>query len=389
MAVFRFDEVFKKEIDAINSRREKQNPGRPCADFEFQEEPDGTPRTDPDGNPIIRPTKGSDLIGLALSGGGVRSAAFCLGALQALDEDGVLQRVDYLSTVSGGGYIGTSMVAAMSTAQDSKFPFPSKLEPEEVPAIRHIRDHSNYLFPRGKFEVFNNLAIYLRGLVANVFLLLPYLLFAASITLFVNPTRKDLATPPTYWPFDLKAFGDTVIVALLIVVLLGIWAIHRSFRLDRRDIGSVWTRSVGISLTILLFVATCELQPLVLTAMFKADGSKVGSHLADQGGYLVTALLAYGSVVSFLSTFLANLLKQGTESASRQARILRIGSKAVMYLAAGAVPLLLWIAYLYLSYYGICVAPADRKIAHRHSSSGFSISRTRGLALSAVQAGFT
>src|SRR6185436_1074713 len=55
-----------------------------------------------------------DLFGVALSGGGIRSASFCLGALQALDQFGLIRRMDYLSTVSGGGYIGASMVAAMT-----------------------------------------------------------------------------------------------------------------------------------------------------------------------------------------------------------------------------------------------------------------------------------
>ena len=47
-----------------------------------------------------------DTVGLALSGGGIRSATFCLGFLQALASQGLLRRVDFLSTVSGGGYIG-------------------------------------------------------------------------------------------------------------------------------------------------------------------------------------------------------------------------------------------------------------------------------------------
>src|ERR1700689_3087233 len=47
--------------------------------------------------------------GLSLSGGGIRSAAFCLGALQSLglDNKNLFNRLDYLSTVSGGGYIGS------------------------------------------------------------------------------------------------------------------------------------------------------------------------------------------------------------------------------------------------------------------------------------------
>src|SRR6185503_9251999 len=43
---------------------------------------------------------------LCLSGGGIRSATFALGVLQGLARAGVLGTIDYLSTVSGGGYIG-------------------------------------------------------------------------------------------------------------------------------------------------------------------------------------------------------------------------------------------------------------------------------------------
>lgn len=47
------------------------------------------------------------LTALCLSGGGIRSATFCLGVLQALAQRGDLAKFDYLSTVSGGGYIGS------------------------------------------------------------------------------------------------------------------------------------------------------------------------------------------------------------------------------------------------------------------------------------------
>jgi len=42
-------------------------------------------------------------VGLAFSGGGIRSASFALGVMQALVSRDKLRQVDYLSTVSGGG----------------------------------------------------------------------------------------------------------------------------------------------------------------------------------------------------------------------------------------------------------------------------------------------
>src|SRR5206468_1954743 len=46
---------------------------------------------------------------LAISGGGIRSATFALGVLVALARRNLLFQFDYLSTVSGGGYIGAFM----------------------------------------------------------------------------------------------------------------------------------------------------------------------------------------------------------------------------------------------------------------------------------------
>src|ERR1700674_5664045 len=47
------------------------------------------------------------LAALCFSGGGIRSATFNLGVLQGLAKVGLLGRFDYLSSVSGGGYISS------------------------------------------------------------------------------------------------------------------------------------------------------------------------------------------------------------------------------------------------------------------------------------------
>src|ERR1700733_7279103 len=58
-----------------------------------------------------------DLTGLALSRGGVRSAAFCLGVLQAINTSGAIGEIDYLSSVSGGGFIGGAVTATTRTSK--------------------------------------------------------------------------------------------------------------------------------------------------------------------------------------------------------------------------------------------------------------------------------
>ena len=48
-------------------------------------------------------------VGLALSGGGTRSASFSIGVLKALHELGILKKVKVISSVSGGSYANYSI----------------------------------------------------------------------------------------------------------------------------------------------------------------------------------------------------------------------------------------------------------------------------------------
>src|ERR1700674_5921469 len=112
-----FDQVFESERKSINKRRAAFGRGRVA----LQREQSSSRDLDDDSE-VLRPTEGSAVVGLALSGGGVRSAAFCLGALQALDSTKALDRVDYLSTVSGGGYIGSPLTAGR-TENSGRFLF--------------------------------------------------------------------------------------------------------------------------------------------------------------------------------------------------------------------------------------------------------------------------
>ena len=59
-----------------------------------------------------------NLFGIALSGGGIRSATTCAGVLRVLNKYGVFPLADYLSTVSGGGYIGGYIHAKL---KDTRF----------------------------------------------------------------------------------------------------------------------------------------------------------------------------------------------------------------------------------------------------------------------------
>ena len=60
-----------------------------------------------------RPSPAHRLAGIGYSGGGIRSATVNLGITQALEKAGVFKHMDYMSTVSGGGYLGSSISTLM------------------------------------------------------------------------------------------------------------------------------------------------------------------------------------------------------------------------------------------------------------------------------------
>ena len=130
--------------------------------------------------------------GLALSGGGIRSASFSLGVLQALVKHKILSEIDYLSTVSGGGYIGTSLTWFLSKngfgTDPENFPFgrptyqkdeneTRKNESEEIDKadeksnriLNYIRQNASYLTPGGGLGILSLFAVAMRGIFLSFF----------------------------------------------------------------------------------------------------------------------------------------------------------------------------------------------------------------------------
>lgn len=73
-------------------------------------------------NSIHRIQRDTPMFALCLSGGGIRSATFCLGILQSLAEQEWLNKIHYLSTVSGGGFIGSWLSNWVRLQQNTSSP---------------------------------------------------------------------------------------------------------------------------------------------------------------------------------------------------------------------------------------------------------------------------
>lgn len=226
----RFAKVFLSELEYLEKRRghlgldsdpvhEEHNRLRELVDAPGAMDADPervAPQT------TIRPSAKGELVGLALSGGGVRSATFNLGVLQALARRGVLRCCDYLSTVSGGGYIGSCLSSLLDNPEASvdaeRFPFrfQRKTRPDEQETVKHLREHGNFLAVKGTFlEYARMLGTFLTGLV------LTNLFPAALLILFGWGVHTLIRIPGFTDHFIDWCFYVSLCSAFLMVVIRG------------------------------------------------------------------------------------------------------------------------------------------------------------------------
>lgn len=206
-----------------------------------------------------------ELVGLAFSGGGIRSATFNLGVLQGFAKYGLLPMFDYLSTVSGGGYIGGWLESWIYRArtiegdsEDAKkarkeadkvaqcaTPSPidsspirrvqeclkpdrsNKIEHGESQAIRFLREYSNYLTPRMGFlgaDTWTAVAIYLRNLILNqtiLILFLAFLLLVPYLAVYLTQCLEAFGCPGLrYW----------AVIAAATLVFLAFFGVARNMQ---------------------------------------------------------------------------------------------------------------------------------------------------------------
>lgn len=191
---------------------------------------------------------GAPLVGLALSGGGIRSATFSLGFLQALSARGLLRGVDYLSTVSGGSYIG-SFFGALFVPGDKRggggVPRPAfdpghpLQSPLGLEAVRRLRESGRYLTPAGTSDAFFGAAVVIRNwaavqLVIGAGALLGFwLLHSVDLILVGPPLERKLPLSPA-----LLVLGAAAL-ALCVAAACAYWLTRREWIPGRR-----WARSV-------------------------------------------------------------------------------------------------------------------------------------------------
>ena len=181
------------------------------------------------------------LTALCFSGGGIRSATFNLGVTQALTKLGLIGEFDYMSSVSGGGYIagwlrawfhhcGNVADVAAALSKPAAAPHFDPLKPEPK-SIDHLREYSNYLTPRLGFfsaDTWALGAMLVRNLILNWLVLIPALAAIVAIpqvALIVANGSPDPTVPP------MAIYSRTMIV---LAVIFGLWSSFATHYLRRR-----------------------------------------------------------------------------------------------------------------------------------------------------------
>jgi hypothetical protein len=226
----------------------------------------------------------NQLLGLCFSGGGIRSATFNLGILQGLARLNVLEHVDYLSSVSGGGYIHEWFAAWIKREEEHKKKSPAYVKgdgfrevkkrlvpqpllgkgyPAQPEPIRWLRRYSNYLTPQKGLltgDTWAAVAIWLRNTFLNQVILVSGLFFLLTIPYLI----QEFVLRPSALLSFFSILSCLIAVATIWVEL---WQEHRRIRaLDEKRQGEPKhepPRSYGGEKTIQLLVVA----PLLLASI--------------------------------------------------------------------------------------------------------------------------
>jgi hypothetical protein len=197
-------EVLCDELDVIEQRRKRRDCVTACSinrDLETHEER----------------TRRFDLSALCLSGGGIRSAAFCLGVLQVLAAKRLLRQFDFLSTVSGGGFIGGWLQVLIREAGGVSSAEEMLARPRSD-ALRRLRAYTNYLTPQTgplSTDTWAGIVLYLRNLLINWTVFVPLFLLIALIPIFY---RTAISVCSGYPQLNLALLGSAGLALLYGVI---------------------------------------------------------------------------------------------------------------------------------------------------------------------------
>jgi Patatin-like phospholipase len=258
-----FNEAYANELRALRPKVFDKCYGAPCASGD-EDDPDrhaqeetrardladifkrvGTELTE---NTAQWDADKAPLSALCLSGGGIRSATFNLGMLQGLARARLLEQFDYLSSVSGGGFVAGWLKAWMhhdgsqSVIEQLRATAPvgsDPLHPEPKP-LDQLRHYSNYLTPRvGIFspDTWTIAALVLRNLLLNWLVIIPVLAAVVSVPQIGLFIAED-GTRAMFSPVKLRQIGVGLAIFSMVLGFIASYNVHRFRRISLEERGS-------------------------------------------------------------------------------------------------------------------------------------------------------
>jgi hypothetical protein len=216
----------------------------------------------------------ANLVGLAISGGGIRSATVALGVVERLAEAGFLAEVDYLSTVSGGGYLG-SFISSYVNSNDPAIGPKAGQQPfapcnrTESPPIRHLRNHSKYLIEGNWVQHLRTVGQAAYGVATNLLIVCPFVILLACLTLFFKGDEVHDAIKWEKFPDKFSLFSLTY-VGILAALVLGLAIVQN---LGRTGAGwgkfrDIYETVTAVWLLVSLVVVGFELVPALFVGFW-------------------------------------------------------------------------------------------------------------------------
>jgi hypothetical protein len=291
-----------------------------------------------------------DHTGVCCSGGGIRSAAFNLGALQVVLQDKEARRdIKYLSAVSGGSYIASAicMIAKQWNGEPNEDDSDPQLVTDDAlpfqpgsPEEQYLRNHLGYLAPDGMAKTYLGLRM-LAGLITNVLLIgLPLLLLGLAVGLAAKAAYR-LGDGAFHLPLIPLVLVSVVAgLSLLLAMLDVIW---RPRNQDLQRFARTWQ--------VRLFLLACALFVLLVAVPWLAAwGARLGdSDSAASGvlGSIGTAVTSVGALAAAAVTHVRGRVKDKQKEFAavetrlgRFAKVVRDGLISLVVMLAGPILLL-------------------------------------------------
>jgi len=288
----------------------------------------------PKGGPLV------NVVGLAFSGGGIRSASFCLGVAQVLADKKLFKDIDIMSTVSGGSYIGAFITQRLGSAiqildpdqQEVSARIANPFGPDTL-AVAYLRKRAAYLYMGSNRAAFVAACRIIAGMIHNWTAPAFFISLGALICVYIT-TAFDIS-----WDSAPLLAGMISIFGLLMYALTSQW---------RRTIAE---SIFALALSLATFVMGCWLVHLIYESTTRY--TPMSAPWVTLGAVLVATFPALSRSVPYLKTpLVANMLNAG-----------------VLIIAAAAVPIIgLALGFLF---YELGSTPFDAESSSNWQLTGY------------------